>query len=1374
MDKRSIHKNKTDKENKIKKKNTKISSFSNYSTKKFGTLIQPKQNIYQDINSILPKKHSKKNISTKSINGSNSLSNSNILMKSTEENLISNININENLFSKFSKKAPKKMNSVGAPKIEKIKGAFLKNAIKLFQKILIKEKEQIEKNEIKTKNNSSTKVIRNKLIKDIINEKNKIEIEKRKMSSELFEDINNIPQNFKFGENKKKINKKIPEIITNKLNNVNNVGFGRRRLTNFNEREYLKIKSNMELNSDINKIIRKISKKGIKNEIKKLQTLEKDEVIGEYPNEYNKNNDKLKSLKQTILEFDIQKLLIPSKEEEYNNKFRNLFICNNLYDSLDEDEIETIEQINMFYIGPNDTLCYIIDSMTLIASFISLIYLPFFLAFSLDNCKFPFYSRTYIIYIFIEFIYIIDLLSGFFRAYYNFDEILIIKKKYMCLNYLKNSFFFDLIEAIPFFIVFNSVKNNCNEIGNSNFAFTNNLNYSFLFLKILKIFKTFKNSSVKAVDKFLNKYNFFSEWKGMLANIFVIICALHISSCYFIFLGKNKYPGWMVNILQNESSIDIYIASLYYIITTLTTVGYGDITGNNIHEKLFQILLLIVGTFSYSWLITYISNYIKKQNEKYIIYEEKVKILQEIKLNYPNLNQNLYDRIRRYLKYNKNKYKYNIKYVLDSLPSSIQNNLIIEIYKPIIKNFLFFKYFDNSDFFVKLVTSMKPILSKKEDILVQEGDVIEEIIFIKKGILSLEIGIDLNEPKKYAEEHLGMSNNNSIKKETLSHFQSMINTKLFESNIYSFITLNTKITKKQEQKSNDKKNIKIIDLRDNEHFGDVLMILNEKSPVNIKVKSKKAELLFLQKTEATEISNLYPNIWKKIVNKSLYNLNQIKNIIRKKIIIYCESNDISISEQLKNKYFDKKVKFNLSNKKNKSKKSKYIKSIIKEVDESKYLSGRNSTITSMKAKGLTLKKHEEESMKSNKSIKPSSVEKKNKTLIEEKNQKLNNYSNSDKNIKKNINFDNINNISSVLDDNNTKILDNLKSNIFKSNIWKSDNLNNKNDINENIIDSNKYIDTNNFERINEEIFLNEDLGSNIINRYITMNNHDKNNFIYHKKYTKEKDEKLISQNNSYDKIDKLLRDKDISTTNVEKVLIDNNSDNTNQGNKKINIYNNIVINNSQRINQNLIKTNKFNYLENSSVESFKIASIYENINKISNYKYSINSSLRQKIKNILTSTLSSFKTIQSSKNNKNLFLKDDTTFIQRKNGNFLTPEKNKIEFGDYISKTPMSTKNIRLKFTKIRNSFIESSLKKKDNEKNVRSNIIDRDSTFYSRFKENGQSKKVVTKFGGKNKKLSNYEVQISKNIEKNTQNLNNPEEYFSRFFTNILTKKQL
>ena len=131
--------------------------------------------------------------------------------------------------------------------------------------------------------------------------------------------------------------------------------------------------------------------------------------------------------------------------------------------------------------------------------------------------------------------------------------------------------------------------------------------------------------------------------------------------------------------------------------------------------------------------------------------------MEEIKINYPRLNNNLYDRIYRYLHYNKSKYKYDIKYVLESLPSSIQNNLIIEIYKPIIKNFQFFKHLENSDFFVKIVTSMKPILAVKDDILVNEGDVIEDIIFIKKGVLSLEIGINLDDTQKFAEDCLNKS-----------------------------------------------------------------------------------------------------------------------------------------------------------------------------------------------------------------------------------------------------------------------------------------------------------------------------------------------------------------------------------------------------------------------------------------------------------------------------------------------------------------------------------------------------------------------------------------------------------------------------------------
>ena len=47
-------------------------------------------------------------------------------------------------------------------------------------------------------------------------------------------------------------------------------------------------------------------------------------------------------------------------------------------------------------------------------------------------------------------------------------------------------------------------------------------------------------------------------------------------------------------------------------------------------------------------------------------------------------------------------------------------------------------------------------------------------------------------------------------------------------------------------------------------------------------------------------------------------------------------------------------------------------------------------------------------------------------------------------------------------------------------------------------------------------------------------------------------------------------------------------------------------------------------------------------------------------------------------------------------------------------------------------------------------------------------------KLNDKDAKLSLYEEQISKNIEKNKQNLNNPEEYFNGFFSNLLSRKNL
>jgi hypothetical protein len=134
-------------------------------------------------------------------------------------------------------------------------------------------------------------------------------------------------------------------------------------------------------------------------------------------------------------------------------------------------------------------------------------------------------------------------------------------------------------------------------------------------------------------------------------------------------------------------------------------------------------------------------------------FEKNLEILHEIKIHHPSMSQSIYYEVLRNI-YNEQLYERKDKHLLfDCLPYSLKNKLIMEMYKPIIKNFVFFKDNDNSDFVVKVVSSLKPLISIKGDTLIEEGDYIKEIIFVKKGIIGLSILIDLEDPayslKKY-------------------------------------------------------------------------------------------------------------------------------------------------------------------------------------------------------------------------------------------------------------------------------------------------------------------------------------------------------------------------------------------------------------------------------------------------------------------------------------------------------------------------------------------------------------------------------------------------------------------------------------------------
>ena len=674
-------------------------------------------------------------------------------------------------------------------------------------------------------------------------------------------------------------------------------------------------------------------------------------------------------------------------------KFRFLSHKKLVYDSLDDEELIEDAVTENFYIMPNSYFIIIIDTMVLIFTFWSMVYKPLYLV--LNNCDVQ-NTITSINFdnlsnIFIDALFIVDLIINFFKAYYNFDEQLITKTNQIFCHYIKGYFIIDLISAIPYYSIIKFIALNrymkyginpsCSQY------FNHQINDIFQVIEVLKLLKVIKcisknNIVTHYLLSILNTLSFFENWSYLIFNISLFFLLLHLTACIHIFISSTAYPNWIIIKNLNMSSFPtVYLSSIYFLITTVTSVGYGDITGNTFTEFCFQIVILLVGIIAYSWLISSLSNYVKENNSQNEIFSKKVNMLNEILLEHPNMPKELYDKIYLHLEYINLRHKKDKSSLIDSLPHTVKKSLLYEMYRPIIDNFNFFKNFKNSEFINKVISKLKPIIGVKNDILLEQGEIIEETFFVKQGRLSLEVKIDTNRPEKsvqkllneeyffglennelYQQNAFGLANMTTIKKKlnaTSINKDNNILNNLYNKNTIIMNNINQKEKEIKSVLTNDQGKgeiqnhqkfntncicLKILDIRKNEHFGALLMFLNKRSPLRLRVKTKKAELYFLKKIDAIEISSSYPNIWKRANRASFHNLKQIKKIMHKIIIHFCETyginfmTKISVVNNIKDMN-DLKQFYTIQNKLNKEYENNNFTVLNKNTNDQKMFSG---------------------------------------------------------------------------------------------------------------------------------------------------------------------------------------------------------------------------------------------------------------------------------------------------------------------------------------------------------------------------------------------------------------------------------------------------
>lgn len=200
--------------------------------------------------------------------------------------------------------------------------------------------------------------------------------------------------------------------------------------------------------------------------------------------------------------------------------------------------------------------------------------------------------------VFPTFMCILDVILNFNMAYYEEQGQIMQERKKIIRRYLRSYFWIDLITS--FTLIFNSMYENWIQM--------------IFFFRMYQIFII----SHEVDERFALSQRFSTTWTLIRLMAQIMITA-HVAACIFHFLADNSSQGitWITkNNLQNQSVGGLYIKSLYFIIITMATVGYGDITPTNSDEIIFVIVVAICSCAQYAYTINTIGSIFLEKQQK--------------------------------------------------------------------------------------------------------------------------------------------------------------------------------------------------------------------------------------------------------------------------------------------------------------------------------------------------------------------------------------------------------------------------------------------------------------------------------------------------------------------------------------------------------------------------------------------------------------------------------------------------------------------------------------------------------------------------------------------------------------------------------------
>ncbi|XP_051567840.1 potassium voltage-gated channel subfamily H member 7-like isoform X2 [Myxocyprinus asiaticus] len=211
----------------------------------------------------------------------------------------------------------------------------------------------------------------------------------------------------------------------------------------------------------------------------------------------------------------------------------------------------------------------------------------------------------------VDIMFIVDILINFRTTYVNTNEEVVSHPAKIAVHYFKGWFLIDMVAAIPFdLLIFGSGSEETTTL--------------------IGLLKTARLLRLVRVARKLDRY---SEYGAAVLMLLMCIFALiaHWLACIWYAIGNMEKPylehtiGWLDNLgmsigkqynysdpASGPSIKDKYVTALYFTFSSLTSVGFGNVSPNTNSEKIFSICVMLIGSLMYASIFGNVSAIIQR------------------------------------------------------------------------------------------------------------------------------------------------------------------------------------------------------------------------------------------------------------------------------------------------------------------------------------------------------------------------------------------------------------------------------------------------------------------------------------------------------------------------------------------------------------------------------------------------------------------------------------------------------------------------------------------------------------------------------------------------------------------------------------------